>query len=166
MINHHSLSTYWYLGSGQRFTVVLEPIFLIGQWLAGCTGRKTYRINRAPERINGLLHSGSLWLLPPNRLLYSFVSPPWTIIIKHAFLHCHTKWCVNVGLLMNLNVPAVTVVLFHYTLLYVSSRKGYPRCNVNRHAWICSLISCFFHWPATGLYNRIMSWCVTLEMLK
>lgn len=130
MINHHSLKYH----STQRFTIVLEPISLIDQRLAGCSGRKTHRINRAPERIDVLLHSGSIWLLPPIRLLYSFVSLPLTIIIKHAFLCCHRKWCVNVGLLMNLNAPAMNVVLFHYTVLYVKWRKGYSWWNVNLQA--------------------------------
>lgn len=102
MINHHCLSTFSYLGSAQRFTAVLEPISIISLRLAGCSEKKTWRIDRAPERINGLLHSGSLWLLPPIRLLYSFVSPPLPIIIKHAFLSRHRQWCVNVRLLMNL----------------------------------------------------------------
>lgn len=134
MINHHGLSTYSYLGSAQRFTVVLEPISLISQRLAGCSGKKTRRINRAPERINGLLHSGSLWLLPPIRLLYGFVTLPLTIIIKHAFLRRHRKWCVNVRLLMNLNTPTMNMVLSHYAVLYVKWRKGYSWWNVNWQA--------------------------------
>lgn len=173
MIHHHSLSTHSCPGSAQRFTVVPEPISLIGRRLSGCSGRKTYQINRAPERINELLRSGSLWVLPPIRLFYSFVSLPLTITIKHTFLLCDRTWCVNVGLLMNLNAPAMNVVLFHYTALCIKWRKGYSWWNVNRQGgrlralllnwnwllppdkeglelqikmiWICYLILMFFH---------------------
>lgn len=108
MIPNHS-HTHSYPGSDQRFTAEPEPISLIGRQLAGCTGRETHWINRAAERINVLLHSRSLRLLPPITLFYSFVSLPSTVIMKHVFPLCHSDMLMF-GSLMNLNQPSMNRV--------------------------------------------------------
>lgn len=73
-MNHNSLSTQSHLDGAQRFTTVLEPISLINRRLAGCCGRKTYWINRAPERINGLLYTAAVSHRAPPELCWSIIN--------------------------------------------------------------------------------------------
>ncbi len=138
---------------------MIEHISLIGLRLAGCSWRKTYWINRAPERINELLYSEFRRLLPPIRLLYGFVSLSLTMTIKYAFLLCHTKGCVNVVLLINLNMPRMWFCFITHFQVFVKWRKGPddPWCHVNWLVWICWVM--FFHLPATDLYNSNVMVC-------
>lgn len=66
--NDCHLSTHSYLSGAWRFTAVLEPICLISQWLAGCSGRKTWWINRAAGWINEPLHTAAASHQAPSQL--------------------------------------------------------------------------------------------------
>lgn len=52
--------------------------------------------------------------------------------------------------------------LLHYTVLYLE-KVNRDVMQIGRSDWFDLMV---FHSPATGLYNRIISWCVALKMSK
>lgn len=72
--NDCHLSTHSYLSGAWRVTAVLEPICLISQWLAGCSGRKTWWINRAAGWINEPPRTAAASHQAPSQPSYSTIN--------------------------------------------------------------------------------------------